>query len=128
MPFKKGNTVGKQFTKDRQPENNTGRPVGSISRSTVAKRILALKATMPKDVMDELKKVYPQIENNMTIEEAMTIVQAKQAINGDNQSYKLLMDSAFGAPKQEIEGYIDGNIILQFDKQDEMIGSDDEIE
>lgn len=104
MGFEKGNKVGKQFTSEIQPEVNTGRPKGSVSRSTIARKVLGMIGNVPEDVYNQLKLLYPSMERKMTFEEIMTLVQAKKAIiDGDNQSYKLVLDSAFGAPKQEMD-------------------------
>ena len=103
MPFEPGNSVGVQFSADYQPVSN-GRPVGSRSRSTIARKILEMTAIMPNDVFEALKANFPDIEKKMTTEEIATIVILGQAIvNKDTQAYKAIMDSAYGLPKQDID-------------------------
>jgi len=42
--------------------------------------------------------------NNLTIEEAMAYIQVTKAIKGeDTAAYKVLMDSAYGLPKQSTD-------------------------
>lgn len=105
MPFKKGETPkGAKIFKEGQSGNPEGRPKGSVSRSTIARKILSMVGYIPDAIFEELKLLYPTIEKKMSFEEIMTLVQAKKAIvDGDNQSYKLVLDSAFGAPKQEMD-------------------------
>lgn len=94
----------KNFSKGEDPRRNVnGRPKGVISRNTIARKILAMPAKMPEELYEEMKLIYPKLEKNITMEDLITIVQLKQAISGDNQSYKLIMDSGHGTPKQEIE-------------------------
>jgi hypothetical protein len=108
--------------------NPNGRPKGSRNRATIAREVLEMARILPKEKFDILKKNYPSITNDMSVEKIASIVLANNAIGGDANSYKALMDSAYGAPIQEIDGTISGNIILSFDKQDEKIGSDSNID
>lgn len=104
MPFEKGNKLGKKFSGEIQPETNPGRPKGSVSRSTIARKVLSMVGVMPDELYEKVKLIYPGIEKRMSFEDMITLVQAKKAlIDEDNQSYKLLVDSAYGAPKQEMD-------------------------
>lgn len=91
------------FSKDYQPERQ-GRPKGVKNRSTIAKQILAMKGVFPKDKFAKMQELFPDIQNNMTLEEIMTIVVAGKAISkGDSTAYSKIMDSAYGLPKQTID-------------------------
>ena len=88
--FKKGETG-----------NPNGRPKGAKNRSTIARAIMEMKAKLPEETLNELKLLYPDMTNDVTIEEAMGIMQAAKAIQEkDTAAYKVLMDSAYGQPKQ----------------------------
>lgn len=83
VPFKNGED-------DRR--NKNGRPPGSLSRSTIARKWL--EATE--------KYMNPQtgIEGELTQEDIITLEQIKEARQGKNktQAYIALMDSAHGRP------------------------------
>ena len=111
MPGGKGNINGDDCTNgfDKRPEdiNRTGRPKGSKNRTTIVRMILEQDASFPEKVFKRLKEIYPNIEKQMSVEEIMTIIQAKKAITkGDTQAYKALMDSGYGFPKHEFEQHI----------------------
>jgi len=92
-----------QFSKDNQPEKN-GRPKGVRNRATIVREIFDMTVKYPDEVLEALKGLFPDLKNNVTIEEAATIMQAAKAIQEkDSVAYKVLMDSAYGAPKQEID-------------------------
>jgi hypothetical protein len=90
---------------NKHPENiGGGRPKGLKNRSTIAKAIMSMKVNYPEEVLEELKKMYPEMTNNVTVEEAMTIMQAAKAIQDkDTNAYKALMDSGYGSPNQKID-------------------------
>ncbi len=90
--------------------NPAGKPIGAKNRSTIARKILEMRSILPKDRMEALKVKFPEIADSMTVEEIMTIVMAEGAISGDDKAYKAVMDSAYGAPKQDSS--IDTNITL----------------
>lgn len=99
-----------QFSSEKQPENQ-GRPLGVKNRSTIARKILSMSAIMPDETFAQLKESFPDIEQRMTTEEIATIVMLGAAIaKKDVNAYKAIMDSAYGAPKQEVE--TNGNITL----------------
>jgi hypothetical protein len=96
MPFKKGNTIGVQFSSENQPATN-GRTEGVRNRTTIARIVLDMARTLPP----ELIAIHPDLDGETTFEEVMTLVQAERAVNGDTNAYKALMDSAHGAPNQQ---------------------------
>lgn len=91
----------KPFEKGDDPRRNTeGRPVGSKNRATIAKKWLSL----------ELEEVNPLTgeKEKLTLEDIITLRQlneAKGKVRGvyAGAAYKNLMDSAYGAPKQETD-------------------------
>lgn len=84
--------------------NTEGRPLGTKNRSTIARKILEMRGLLSAERMTALKAKFPDITDKMTVEEIMTIVMADGAIQGDDKAYKAVMDSAYGAPKQEVTG------------------------
>lgn len=101
MPFEEGNSVGIQFSSDNQPVSN-GRPPGSKNRSTIARRVLDYLIRIPDEQYEVLLHTHPDLKQQLTIEEYITLQQAVLAMKETN-AYKAIMDSAYGAPKQEIE-------------------------
>jgi len=92
--------------------NPAGKPVGAKNRSTIARKILEMKALYKDDALEELQKQYPEITKDTTVEEMMTIIQVDRAIKDqDPVSYKALLDSAYGAPKQEVDHTTGGDKI-----------------
>lgn len=104
MPFEKGQIPEGATPFEKGVSGNpNGRPPG-VSRSTIAKRILEMSCLLPEEIFEKVKAIYPEIEQRMSAEEMATIVQITNAISkGDTNAYKAIMDSAYGAPKQEIE-------------------------
>jgi len=91
---------------DKMPENinKEGRPKGVKNRSTIVSEIFAMTVNYPEEVLAILKEMCPSINNNVTIEEAMTVMQASKAIQDkDTAAYKVLMDSAYGQPNQKTD-------------------------
>lgn len=105
-----------------QRRNLEGRPLGAKNRSTIARKILEMRSILPKDRMEALKVKFPEIADSMTVEEIMTIVMAEGAISGDDKAYKAVMDSAYGAPKQDIDATVTGHIAIHVDNQDAKLG------
>jgi hypothetical protein len=115
MPFKPGNSVGRQFTQENQPEKN-GRIAGTQNRSTIARKILEMNVKLPQEAFEKLKAIYPTIEQQMSAEEMMTIIQTSNAITkGDTNAYKAIMDSRYGAPKNEIDLNTSTQIIIKIE-------------
>jgi len=92
--------------------NLDGRPAGSKNRSTIARKILEMRSILPAERMQALKAQFPEIADNMTVEEIMTIVMAEGAMSGDDKSYKAVMDSAYGAPTQQVDMDIKAQLII----------------
>lgn len=112
----KENHPGKvtQFSSDNQPLNN-GRPAGVRNRSTIARKILDMLITIPDETYATLQQNFPDVAQQVTIEEYITMQQAVIATKETN-AYKALMDSAYGAPKQEVamKGNLDLNKKITF--------------
>ena len=81
--------------KKGQSGNPNGRPKGSKNRSTIAKKWLEVQESSENPVTNELE--------DMSQEDLMTLALIKKAREGDTQAYQKLMDSAYGAPLQQIE-------------------------
>lgn len=105
MPFQKGNKHGNRFTMDNQPEKN-GRIEGYQTRATIAKKWL--------DTITEWDNPLTGIKERLSLEDQITLAQIKAAREaGTPQAYKVIMDSRYGAPKQEIEH--SGEVEIGFD-------------
>lgn len=103
--------------------NLEGRPVGTKNRSTIARKVLEMIAIYPDKVLEQLQKQYPEITKSITIEEMGTIIQADKMIRQkDTVAYRAILDSAYGAPKQEIDATITGQIAIHVDNQDAKLG------
>lgn len=107
-----GKSTGKRGRKENlvapwrkgQSGNPNGYMKGVKNRSTIAKKILAMKGILPSQVFDKLKVVFPEIEERMTVEEIMTIVMAGKAITkADHNAYIVIMDSGYGKPKESVD-------------------------
>lgn len=91
-----------------QSGNPAGKPAGIKNRATIARKILEMKSIWNAETFADLQTRYPEITKQSTAEEIMTIVQLDNAVQKkDANSYKAIMDSAYGAPKQEVTG-LDG--------------------
>tara|TARA_R110002020_G_scaffold146963_1_gene321998 strand:+ start:1204 stop:1545 length:342 start_codon:yes stop_codon:yes gene_type:complete len=84
IPYEKG-----------QSGNPKGRPKGSKNRSTVAKRWLQVEQDLKNPLTSEIE--------TMSQEDLMTLALIKKAREGDTQAYQKLLDSAYGAPVQQVE-------------------------
>ena len=84
IPFVKG-----------QSGNPKGRPVGSKNRSTIAKKWLSVEQNQKNPLTNQ--------DENMSQEDLITLALIKKARKGDVQAYQKLLDSAYGAPVQQIE-------------------------
>ena len=84
IPYKKG-----------QSGNPNGRPKGSKNRSCVAKKWLSVE--------QDLKNPLTGDNEVMSQEDLMTLALIKKARKGDATAYQKLLDSAYGAPVQQIE-------------------------
>ena len=81
--------------KKGQSGNPNGRPKGSKNRSTIAKKWLELEQNINNPLTSQ--------NENMSQEDSITLALIKKAREGDTQAYQKLMDSAYGAPLQQIE-------------------------
>lgn len=108
------NLIGKGFESRPNDINKEGRAKGSQNRATIAKKVLGMMINTPKDVAKAFKEDYPDLPKRISIEEAMTLAVALKAFKkGDYLRYKSIMDSAYGAPKQEVEH--SGDVEIGFD-------------
>lgn len=101
MPFEPGHEHGVRFSTDYQPVSN-GRPLGVRNRSTVARKVLDMLIRVPNEKYEELLLSFPEMEQTITVEEYITMQQTVLATKETN-AYKAVMDSAYGAPKQDID-------------------------
>lgn len=81
--------------KKGQSGNPKGRPKGSKNRSTVARKWLSVEQDLKNPITSEVE--------TMSQEDLMTLALIKRAREGDTTAYQKLLDSAYGAPVQQIE-------------------------
>lgn len=107
----------KPFAIGDDPRRNIeGRPEGSKNRSTIARQVLEMQALLPMETLEALKEIYPDIANKMSAEEIATIVMVGNAISkGDVNAYKAVMDSAYGAPKVEVNSIVTNQQVMTLD-------------
>lgn len=91
MPFP---DTDNQF-KEGESGNPSGRPKGSLNRSTIARKWL--------EAMEKAKNPITGTEADLTQEEIITLAQIAKARKGDTRAYQALMDSGYGQPKHHIE-------------------------
>lgn len=105
-PFKPG---------DDPRRNLEGRPLGARNRATIAKKWLELELSAKNPLTGEMEK--------LSQEDIITLTQIRKAKDEeDTNAYKAVMDSAYGAPKQEIDQSISGNIVLNVTQDDAKLG------
>ena len=75
--------------------NPKGRPKGSKNRSCVAKKWLSVEQDLKNPLTSEME--------TMSQEDLMTLALIKKARDGDSTAYQKLLDSAYGAPVQQVE-------------------------
>ncbi len=75
--------------------NPKGKPKGTKNRSTIARLWLSTEQQYTNPINGETE--------TLSQEDIVTLSQIKLAREGDTSAYKALLDSAYGAPKQEIE-------------------------
>lgn len=80
--------------KEGESGNPHGRPKGSLNRSTIARKWLALLEKTDNQITGE--------KQELSQEELMTLAQILKAKKGDTKAYTALMDSGYGQPKQQI--------------------------
>lgn len=92
--------------------NTAGRPKGSLNRNTIARQVLAMEVNVPQDLKAYFKDLYPNLPSKLNVEQLATLSVMRRALNdGEYLHYKAIMDSAYGAPKQEIDMTSDGERI-----------------
>jgi hypothetical protein len=92
----------KKFEKG-ESGNPAGRPKGAKGRATIARYWL--------EVNQNLKNPLTGESQTMSQEDLMTLALIKKARDGDVAAYKALMDSGYGAPKQDMDITTDGQTI-----------------
>jgi hypothetical protein len=101
--------------KPGQSGNPAGKPLGAKNRSTIARKWLEL--------MTKEANPLTGLTEELSQEDIITLAQIKKAKDDqDTAAYKALQDSAYGAPKQEIDTAITGNIVLNVTDQDLKLG------
>lgn len=66
--------------------------------------ILNVTARFPDTIFQKMRDIYPEIEQEMSVVEMMTLIQVSRAIKeGDTLAYKSVLDRAFGKPPEELE-------------------------
>ena len=93
MEGKNGGTL-KPFEKG-ESGNPNGRPKGAKNRSTIARLWLETTQKAKNPITGE--------EQILSQEDLGTLAMVKKMREGDVSAYKQLMDSAYGAPVQQIE-------------------------
>jgi hypothetical protein len=81
--------------KEGMSGNPKGRPKGSKNRSTIARTWLSASQVQKNPISGK--------DEELTQEDIITLQQIHKARKGDTNAYKALLDSAYGAPKQDIE-------------------------
>lgn len=81
--------------KKGEVRNPNGRPKGSLNRSTIARKWLEVNQSLKNPLTGE--------QETMSQEDLMTLALIKKAREGDVQAYKVLMDSGYGLPLQQVE-------------------------
>jgi hypothetical protein len=87
--------IQKHEFKKGESGNPAGRPKGSKNRSTIARQWL--------ETTQKAKNPITGVEEILTQEDLGTLAMVKKMREGDVSAYKELMNSAYGAPLQQIE-------------------------
>jgi len=99
----------RQFSSERQPTQNVGRPKGAPNRATVYEGILSLKTEIKKP--DGTTK-------QVTLYEAIALGQAKSAMKGNTNAWREIQDSLHGKQPDKIEQDVNQKVIVEFVKYD----------
>lgn len=75
--------------------NPKGREQGTKNRSTIARKWL--------EVEIKAKNPLTGLEEMLSQEDLITLAQIKAALQSESTAYKVLMDSRYGAPKQDVD-------------------------
>ncbi len=77
------------------------RNVHNRTRSQTIRAVLNTIIRMPDATLEKMREVFPEIDAEMSAEEAMTLmVVSKVMKTGDVNAYNALLDSAYGKPTQ----------------------------
>lgn len=109
MAFKKGESASPttQFSSENQPPPEA--KTHGYRRSDIARQILGLRVNLDAQTEAQLRESFPEISKTLTGEELATLIQLnKSIILQDTAAYRAILDSAYGAPKQEM-GLTDKN-------------------
>lgn len=89
--------------KEGQSGNPNGRPKGARNRSTIAREMLEAVLNLPDGKMKQTLELLG-LKTKGEAEELLTAVQIAKALKtGDTRAYQALMDSSYGAPKNQVE-------------------------
>lgn len=104
----RGAKDGVPFSKENQPSPESKKAGWAKKKSgqELAKAILELKfyGKTKSQIGKQAAEYFGVPEEEITIEQIMIFRQAEKAIQeGDTQAFKVVLDRAHGAPKQEIE-------------------------
>lgn len=105
MPFKAGEQApgSTPFKIGEDDRRHLTGPVGSKHRSTIARKWLEIE-------LDDINPLTGLAER-LSYEDIITLAQIKKAKDEyDTNAYKALQDSAYGAPKQEVDANVTGAI------------------
>lgn len=103
----KGRNGGILKVPDKGETNNPkGKPKGTRNRSTIVRELLAV-------LKNEKNPISGTVEE-LSQEHIITFAQLVKASKGDTNAYKALMDSAYGAPNQQIEQQVTSEINVNF--------------
>lgn len=102
MGFEKGNTVGKQFTSENQPENR-GRRSKSVTdflKEYGDSSEIEFEISIIKDGKKKVQK--GSIKSKASINQLIAITIAKNAIQGDNKAITTFLDRTEGKVAQKV--------------------------
>ena len=92
-----------QFKKG-ESGNLKGRPKGVKNRGTIIRDIFNSITQLDSFQLNDLKSIFPNIKEEISIEYLMTLIQVDKAIfKGDTKAYKVLMDSLYGTPIRQLD-------------------------
>lgn len=95
MAFNPKSKENLQMANKGEVKNPNGRPVGSKNTKTILERFLNLELNQ--------KNPFTQIDEQMTVLELMNLKQIANALEGDLQAFKEIIDRHEGKIKEVIE-------------------------
>lgn len=79
------------------------RKIKSRTRQQIVRSVLSLTMKMPDATLHQLRQNFPEIDEEMSVEEAITLMLVGRVMRtGDVNAYNALMDSAYGKPNQQL--------------------------